>query len=139
MVIYNKAVFYDLNSPRNLEAAYLYYCGKRIQDAHSADSDVLTCAKVLEGQLEMYGELPSDVGGLCAICSVGRENYIDKTGKFIWIDNEAFFNFGKHGGVSVRDIANEYSDYLEWMLRDDFPPEVIDMVSNTLKGNYPER
>ncbi len=125
MTIYHNRVPYDPNASRNLEAAYLFYCGKELTDAHSADSDVRTCAEVLVGQINMYDDLPRDVKGLCSFCSMGRENYIDLVGRFVWLGKEASFNFGKHKGRLLREITDEYPDYLGWILGQDFSPEVI--------------
>ncbi|MBA7633595.1 3'-5' exonuclease DinG [subsurface metagenome] len=139
MVIYHRMVHYDPNVRRNLEAAYLFYCAKKLKDAHSADSDVKTCAEVLVGQLDMYDDLPHDVFSLCSICSEGRENYIDAVGKLVWIENEACFNFGQHKGRLLREITDEYPDYLGWILGQDFSPEVIEIITEALEGKFPER
>jgi DNA polymerase-3 subunit epsilon len=139
MAIYHKRVPYDPSVSRNLEAAYLMFCGKQLKDAHSADSDVRACIEVLDGQLDMYSDLPHDVSDLCSICSEGRESYIDIVGKFVWLGEETSFNFGKHKGRLLSEIAGEYPDYLEWMLRQDFSPEVRDIVSKALESEYPKR
>ena len=139
MTIYHKKVPYDPNVKRNLEAAYLFYCGKELKDAHSADSDVRACVEILDGQLDMYDDLPRDVLSLCSIYSSDRENYVDIVGKIVWLGEEASFNFGKHKGRSLREITSEYPDYLEWILGQDFSPEVIEIVTNALEGEFPER
>lgn len=61
-------VIYHQREPRNLQAAYHKYCGKEMVNAHSAEEDAKTSAEVLDGQLEMYQDLPRDVSGLCALC-----------------------------------------------------------------------
>ncbi len=138
MTIYHKMVPYDSNASRNLVAAYLFYCGKGLKDAHSADNDVKACAEVLGGQLDMYDDLPRDVNSLCSICSEGRENYIDPVGKFVWLENEASFNFGQHKGRLLREIADEHPDYLGWILGQDFSPKVLEIITNALKGEFPD-
>ena len=114
------------------------YCSKELKNTHSADSDVRASVEVLDGQLDMYDDLPRDVPGLCSVCSEGRENYLDVVGKFVWLGEEAAFNFGKHSGRLLREIAGEYPDYLEWMLRQDFSPEVRDTVIRALEGEFPK-
>ncbi len=139
MAIFHMKVPFDSNARRNLEAAYLMYCSKELKNAHSADSDVRASAEVLDGQLDMYDDLPRDVPSLCSACSEGRENYLDAVGKFVWLGEEAAFNFSKHSGRLLREIAGEYPDYLEWMLRQDFSPEVRDIVTRALEGDFPNR
>ena len=139
MTIYHKMVPPDPNASRNLEAAYLFYCGKELKDAHSADNDVKACVEIMVGQMNMYDDLPRDIKGLCSICSVGRENYIDLVGRFVWFGKEASFNFGKHKGRLLREITDEYPDYLEWILGQDFSSEVIEIVTNALEGEFPEK
>ena len=139
MAICHMRVAYDPNASRNLEAAYFLYCGKELKNAHSAVSDVKACAEVLDGQLDMYDDLPRDVSGLHSICYESRENYIDIEGKFVWVGEEASFNFGKHKGRSLREISEEYPDYLEWMINQDFSPEVISIITNALEGVFSEK
>ena len=139
MTIYHKRVPYDPNAKRNLEAAYLFYCDKELKDAHSANSDVRACAEILDGQLDMYDDLPRDVFSLCSICSSDRENYIDLVGRFVWLEQAAAFNFGKHKGRLLREITDEYPDYLEWILGQDFSPEVTEIVTNALEREFPEK
>ncbi|MFC1899780.1 exonuclease domain-containing protein [Chloroflexota bacterium] len=139
MTIYHKKVPYDPNVKRNLEAAYLFYCNKELLDAHSADSDVRACAEILDGQLDMYDDLPREVFSLCSLCSSDRENYIDIVGKFVWLGKEASFNFGKHKGRLLREISSEYPDYLEWILGQDFSPQVMGITTRALNDEFPER
>ncbi|MFC1967017.1 exonuclease domain-containing protein [Chloroflexota bacterium] len=139
IAIFHMKVPFDPNAKRNLEAAYLLYCGKELKNAHSADSDVRASVEVLDGQLDMYDDLPRDVPGLCSVCSEGRGNYLDVVGKFVWFGEEAAFDFGKHSGRLLREIAGEYPDYLEWMLRQAFSPEVRDIVMGALEGKFPNK
>ena len=110
-----------------------------MKNAHSAENDVTACAEILDGQLAIYKDLPRDISGLCEVCTKPRENYIDIVGKFVWINDEASFSFGKHKGRLLREIAEEYPDYLGWMINQDFSPEVIEIVNNALQGKYPIR
>ena len=40
---------------RTLVAAYKFYCGKDLADAHSAEADTLATYEVLKAQLDRYG------------------------------------------------------------------------------------
>ncbi len=46
-------IFY-LMEPRTLSAAYKYYCGGKLTDAHSAESDTLATYEVLKAQIAKY-------------------------------------------------------------------------------------
>ncbi len=130
-------VIFHMKEPRDLEAAYLKYCGRELENAHCAEEDARVSAEVLVGQLEEYEDLPKDMPGLCAFCAADRENYVDAEGRFIWQEDEAVFNFGKHSGRPLREIAQEYPDYLDWVLGQDFPLEVREIVGRALKGQFP--
>lgn len=130
-------IIYHLRDPRDLEAAYQKYCGKDMINAHRAEEDAKVSAEVLEGQLEMYEDLPRDVTGLCALCYESDENFIDSEGKFIWVKDEAVCNFGKYEGRLLRVIAAEHPDYLEWIIRKDFSFEVKEIAMKAMEGEFP--
>lgn len=58
-----------LMGPRNLAAAVRHYCGRELEDAHSAEADCLATAEVLLAQLERHPDLPRDVPGLHEFCA----------------------------------------------------------------------
>lgn len=109
MVIFHMRVPFESGVQRDLEAAYKKYCGKELKNAHRADSDVRVSAEVLDGQIEMYGDLPSDVSGLCSVCSEARSHYIDTIGRIVWFEGEAQFGmrkkFGKYALFSVKPFG----------------------------------
>lgn len=43
--------------PRTLRAAYQFYCGKELEQAHDAMADVKATVGVLQGQLQKYSEI----------------------------------------------------------------------------------
>jgi len=131
-------VIYHQREPRDLQAAYQKYCGKDMVNAHSAEEDAKAAAEVLDGQLEMYGDLPREVSGLCALCYESDESFIDPEGKFIWVEDEAVLNFGKYEGRSLRQVAAEHPDYLEWIIRKGFSAEVKDIAAKAMAGEFPE-
>ena len=132
-------VIFHQRERRDLEAAYLKYCGGKMENAHCAEEDAKAAAKVLDGQLEMYGDLPRDVAGLGDLCYVVAENYIDAGGKFVWVDGEAVCTFGKkYKGSKLRDIAAGDPSYLSWISGADFSPEVREIATKALNGEFPE-
>jgi DNA polymerase III subunit epsilon len=57
-----------LMGPRNLSAAVRHYCGRELENAHSAEADCNATADVLLAQLVRYQDLPRDVPGLHEFC-----------------------------------------------------------------------
>jgi len=131
-------VLYHLMEPRDLRAAYLKYCGREMEIQHTAEGDATAAAEILDGQLGIHPELPRNVVALCTMCCTVQENYIDPDGKFVWADGEVVCNFGKkHNGRRLKDIAAEDPGYLQWIAGADFTPEVKELVSKALLGEFP--
>lgn len=106
---------------RTLVAAYKYYCGKELVNAHSAMADTLATYEVLKAQLDKYPEaLENDIAFLAEFSRMNKN--VDLAGRIIY--NEAgveVFNFGKYKGVPVREVLQKDSGYYSWMLQGDFP------------------
>ena len=137
--IIDSMTIYHQKEPRDLSAAYLKYCGKKLEKSHAAEVDATATVEILDGQLEMYPDLPRSVEDLCAMCYETHENYIDPDGKFVWLEGEAVCNFGnKHYGKKLSIIAIENPEYLEWIKDKDFSDEVKAIVKNALRGVLPE-
>ncbi len=64
-------------------------------------------------------------------------NAVDSDGKFVWVDGEVAFNFGRYHGRTLREAVAEARDYLEWILESDFPEEARTLVRDALAGRYP--
>lgn len=103
---------------RTLEAAYQFYCGKTLENAHSAEADTLATYEILEAQLAKYNELQSDVHFLHNFSN--EERFIDSGRRFIYSDGKAVFNFGKYKGRAVKDVLKTDPGYYNWMLNGDF-------------------
>jgi|GEM_PF-114640 len=117
------------NEKRDLTAAYKFYCGKDLEDAHSAEVDVLVTIEVLNGQIEKYG-LEKSIDALHSISNNDGE-LIDYERKFKRNDDgKIVFTFGKNKGMSVEDEIS----YLEWMLTADFSNYTKLIVKKILAG-----
>jgi len=125
--------------PRDLSAAVRFYLGREHGGAHAAEDDVIATADVLEAQLERYEDLPAGVDELDAWCRSRRPGAVDDSGKFVWMNGEAAFGFGKHQGKTLRQVAAEDTGYLEWVARSDFPPDAKRLVADALKGRFPDQ
>lgn len=107
--------------PRNLAAAYQFYCGKTLDGAHAAANDTRATFEVLQAQLERYEDLPDTVAGLAEV-SKNKQEYADFAGRIAY-DSEGIevFNFGKYKGMRVRDVFRRDTGYYGWIQQGDFP------------------
>ena len=125
--------------PRTLGAAYEFFCGKKLEDAHSADADTLATWEVLLGQLARHAELPRNVAELAAFSSMSDPDAVDRQRRFKWRDGEVIVNFGKNAGRTLRDIAEHDPGFLRWIVRSDFPEDVKTIARDALIGKFPTR
>ena len=137
-VIDAQRIFHALE-PRDLTAAYRFYCGLPLEGAHGALADTRATLDVILAQVDHYPELPRDVAGLDARFNVPDTRFVDTTRKFRWYNGEPVFNFGQKRGRGLREVAEKERDYLEWILSQDFGPEVRRLVSEALEGRVAKR
>lgn len=109
---------------RTLKAAYKFYCGRNLDNAHSAEADTMATYEVLEAQLDRYGQdeedpLQNDVASLAKYSCQTR--FVDYAGRIALDDSdEPVFNFGKHRGRKVADVLRKEPSYYNWMMDGDF-------------------
>ncbi len=105
---------------RTLVAAYKFYCGKDLTNAHSAAADTLATYKVLKGQLDKYGTLENNMKFLSEFST--RRRPVDFAGMLAYNEHdEECFNFGKHKGKRVEDVLRDEPGYYSWIQNADFP------------------
>ncbi len=119
--------------PRNLTAAFKFYCDSDLDRAHSADADAAATAMILLAQIDHYN-LEQDSKALADLCK--DPNAIDRAGKFRFQDDLACISFGKHRGTSLAKLSRSY---LSWMINADFEPDTKQICRNALAGRFPER
>ena len=114
--------------PRNLRAAYRFYCGgKDFENAHTAEADTLATYEVLKSQLDRY-QAPTDYqqevlkNDVEALSKIGpRTRNLDFAGRLILTDaGEAVISFGKHKGKTAREVWNSEPSYYAWIEGGDF-------------------
>ena len=105
---------------RTLVAAYRFYCGKDLTEAHSADADTMATYEVLCSQLDRYSDLENSVEFLSEFST--RVKTADFAGR-IGIDENGVevFTFGKHKGKSVEEVFRTEPSYYNWLMDGDFP------------------
>lgn len=111
---------YHLMEPRNLKAAYRFYCGgKDFENAHTAEADTIATYEVLKGQLDRYeGSLKNDVDSLA---SIGAHKTVDYAGRLLYNEGgEPIISFGKHKGRSARNVYSSEPSYFNWIFQGDF-------------------
>lgn len=125
---------FHLMEPRNLAAAYKFYCGKTLENAHSAEADTRVCLSILEAQVERYeGEVRQDKSGkdyvpvrndMEALAQLSRSNRVDLAGRMVYNpEGVPVFNFGKHKNAPVLEVLSKNPQYYDWMMRSSFPLE----------------
>jgi DNA polymerase-3 subunit epsilon len=106
--------------PRTLTAAYKFFAGKELTDAHSAEADTLATYEVLQAQLDRYPNLENDIGKLAEFSAHNRN--VDFAGRIVYNEDDVeVFNFGKYKGKPVREVLKSDPGYFGWMMNGDFP------------------
>ena len=86
---------YHTMEPRNLRAAYRFYCGGQdFDNAHTAEADTIATYEVLKGQLDKYpDQLKNDVKHLSSYVT---KRCVDFAGQLIYNEaGDVVVNFGK--------------------------------------------
>lgn len=123
---FNKRKFIDVQvifhkmEQRTLSAAYKFYCGKDLEDAHSALADTRATYEVLKAQLDKYEDtLKNDVDFLSNYSSFTKN--VDFAGRIVYDDKGVeVFNFGKYKGVPVKEVLKKDMGYYGWIMNGDF-------------------
>ena len=106
---------YHAMEPRNLRAAYRFYCGgEDFDNAHTAEADTIATYEVLKGQLDRYPDvLKNDVASLASYVT---KKAVDFAGMIVVGEGgEPTVNFGKHKGKTVREVFNTDRSYFRWI------------------------
>ena len=114
-----QVIFHKMEQ-RTLSAAYKFYCGKDLEDAHTAEADTRATYEVLMAQLDRYPEtLKNDVAFLSEYSSFNRN--VDFAGRMVYNDaGVEVFNFGKYKGIPVAEVLKKDPGYYSWILNSDF-------------------
>ncbi len=125
-------IFHQMEQ-RTLKAAYAFYCGKELDNAHSADADVIATYEVLKAQLTRYADrewedksgkrsvpVQNDVEALHRFTNLSRP--VDFAGRMVYNEHDQeIFSFGKHKGRTVEEVFRIEPSYYSWMMQGDFP------------------
>ena len=105
---------------RTLAAAYKFYCGRDLENAHSALADTQATYEVLQAQLDHYpNDLQNDVDFLAEFSRMNRN--IDVAGRFVYDESgKELINFGKYKGKAIKDVLSRDPGYYSWIMQGDF-------------------
>lgn len=130
---FSKAKFVDVQNifhkeePRNLVAAYKFYCNKDY-DPHAAMADTQATYEVLQAQLDKYDNLQNDIDFLAEYSS--NNHNVDLAGRIIYNEDKVpVFNFGKYRGKPVIDVLRTDPVYYGWIMSSDFALNTKQMLT----------
>lgn len=130
-IVDSQKIFHMMEK-RTLKAAFQFYCGKNLDNSHSAESDTDASMEVLLAQIERYdsqdvtdtngnkvGEIRNDMDVLSKLT---MENMVDLAGRMIRNPKgDIIFNFGKHRGKEVKGVlSKEDPAFYDWVMNGDF-------------------
>lgn len=125
-------IFHQMEQ-RTLKAAYQFYCGKVIENAHSAEADIKATYEVLLSQIGKYENqdwedkkgniskpVQNNIEALHKFTNLNKP--VDFAARMVYNDDGVeVINFGKHKGRSVEDVFQTEPSYYNWMQNGDFP------------------
>lgn len=125
-------IFHQMEQ-RTLKAAYKFYCGGDLENAHSAEADVSATYEVLKAQVKRYegqewenkaGEksmpVKNDIEALHEFTNLHR--VVDFAGRIVYNkEGVEVFSFGKHKDKPLEEVFRTEPSYYAWMMQGDFP------------------
>lgn len=113
-------VIFHKKEQRTLGAGYQFYCGKNLEDAHSAEADTNATFEILLAQLEKYDDIGNTVDSLSEYSS--HRDRADFAGFLLYNeDGKEIFSFGKYKGRTIEEVLIENPGYYAWIQNADFP------------------
>jgi len=117
--------------PRTLESVYKRYIGKTLENAHSAEEDILATIEIFKKQNEIY-ELPENIEELEKL-TVDRSKMIDLSGKYKLEDGKVMVCFGKYQGKPFKEAHAQDPSYFEWVKNSDTFTKDMKAVTSLLQ------
>lgn len=143
-------VLFHRLEPRNLAAAYRFYCNREIENAHTAKADAIATYEILIAMLDKYLEnenlADNDENNLIFDNNIKSLSEISKYHKtadlaghiLINEDGKEIFNFGKYKGKYVEEIFTIEPQYYDWIMKSQFPQytkKIVDKIWQRVKAN----
>lgn len=107
--------------PRNLASAYKLYCGKDLENAHSAKADVEATIEIAMAQYQKHNVTDAQQANDYSLYE-NEVNRLDLAAKIVINNGEEIINFGKYEGRSIKDLMVIDPGYIEWAAKNEnFP------------------
>jgi DNA polymerase III subunit epsilon len=113
---------------RTLEAAYQFYCNKKLENSHSAEADAQATYEVLVGQLQRYPELENNMDFLHDFSK--GDDFADFSRRIKMLNGVPCFNFGKYKEQSVATVFEKEPQYYNWMMKGDFAQDTKSVITD---------
>ena len=137
--------------PRNLSAAFKFYCDKELVNAHSAEADTIATYEILKAQLDRYKDVQikdkkgnliqpviNDIHALSEFSFLSKN--VDLIGHIVYNEkNIEVFNFGKHKGKPVEEVFNSEPSYYDWIMKSEFPRSTKKVVTSIKLRGFNKR
>ena len=113
---------FHMMEPRTLKAAYMFYCGLELENAHAAEADTLATYEVLKSQLDKYQGDPRIENNITKLAKFSvKQRTVDYAGRIVLNDkDEPCISFGKHKGKTTREVYFSEPSYFAWIDNGDF-------------------
>lgn len=122
---------FHVKEPRNLSAAYRFYCDENLENAHSAEADTRATWEIIKAQVERYSDLKPTVDALHSFS--GQNDLVDLAGRIRRNkQGEPIFAFGKHKNKTVAQVFKQEPSYFEWMMNGDFPENTKRVITRLM-------
>ena len=134
--------------PRTLRAAYRFYCGKELDNAHQAEADTRATYEILLAQIRRYEgadyedrdgkitqPIKNDVQALFDF-SYNHSN-ADLVGHIGYNrEGREIFKFGKHKNKLVEEVFQKEPQYFDWMMKADFPLSTKKVIQGVIMRGF---
>jgi len=131
-------VIFHKKEERTLSAGYKFYCGKSLENAHSAEADTLATYEILKAQLDKYDDLENNVKYLNEYSTFNKR--ADFAGFILFNDNgEEIFTFGKYKNQKVKDVLKKDKGYASWIQNADFPLYTKKVLAEIKEKTFPRK
>ncbi len=119
--------------PRTLKGALRFFCGRELENAHSAEADTQATYDILKAMIGRYQDQEYEdnlgnkskpvVNDMQALHHFSQHHRnADLAGQIIFDNqNREIFNFGKHKGRTVEEVFSNEPSYYDWMMKGSFP------------------
>jgi len=105
--------------PRDLSSTYKRMTGKVLENAHAAEADIEATIEIFDCQKTAYA-LPNSAVEIEEASIKNRKTQVDLANKFKIAEvngkDQIIFNFGKWKGKTFKNVYEEDSSYIDWMI-----------------------